>query len=113
MDYIIPIVTEDYLWQIAPRKNDEDDADWQRPESTSIDAQYARLIYVMMLEEYQRNRCLNFRVRPIESGALNKKKPYLQILMWNPLFQCRKTVSQVGQLASVLANAKTRTRLAY
>ena len=70
VDYIIPIITEEYLWQVAPRNAATQDPDLSEP--TCLDAQYARLIYVMMLEEYQRNHCLNYRVRPLESNLLVK-----------------------------------------
>lgn len=104
VDYVIPIITEDYLWQISPRNGNEN---VDRSEPTCIDARYVRLIYIMMLEEYQRNNCLNYRVRPIESDTLVKRAP-MHFLLRNPIFSCRKSVSQVDKLASVLAQAKIR-----
>lgn len=75
-----------------------------------MDARYARLIYVMMLEEFQRNRCLNYRVRPIESDTLANKSTK-NFLLRTPIFSCRKSVSQIDKLASVLATAKTRVMI--
>ncbi|KAI9563518.1 hypothetical protein GHT06_010981 [Daphnia sinensis] len=105
VDYVIPIITEGYLWQIAPRTAGTNE-DSIQTEPTCLDARYARLIYVMMLEEYQRNGCLNYRVRPIESDLLGKQTHYL---LRSPIFSFRKTVNQVGKLASILAQAKSRT----
>lgn len=105
VDYIIPVITEGYLRQIAPRSGEVNEYS-NETEPTCLDARYARLIYVMMLEEYQRNSCLNYRVRPIESDLLVKRTHYL---LRSPIFSFRKTVHQVGKLASILAQAKTRT----
>ncbi|XP_057376689.1 uncharacterized protein LOC130697912 [Daphnia carinata] len=105
VDYVIPIITKGYLWEIAPRTAGTNE-DSGQTEPTCLDARYARLIYVMMLEEYQRNCCLNYRVRPIESDMMGKQTHYL---LRSPIFSFRKTVDQVGKLASILAQAKSRT----
>jgi hypothetical protein len=104
VDYIIPIITEEYLWQVAPRTAATQDPELSEP--TCLDARYARLIYVMMLEEYQRNHCLNYRVRPLESNLLVRRTHYL---LRSPIFSFRKAVSQVDKLATILAQAKIRT----
>jgi hypothetical protein len=107
VDYIIPIITEEYLWQISPGSADTQEVAGQS-EPTCLDARYARLIYVMMLEEYQRNHCLNYRVRPLESNLLVRRTHYL---LRSPIFSFRKGINQVDKLASILAQAKIRTNI--
>ncbi|EFX82465.1 hypothetical protein DAPPUDRAFT_302514 [Daphnia pulex] len=107
VDYIIPIITEEYLWQISPGSANTQEVAGQS-EPTCLDARYARLIYVMMLEEYQRNHCLNYRVRPLESNLLVRRTHYL---LRSPIFSFRKGVNQVDKLASILAQAKIRTNI--
>ena len=106
VDYVIPIITEEYLLQIAPGTAGTPVGDQSEP--TCLDARYARLIYVMMLEEYQRNHCLNYRVRPLESNLLIRRNHYL---LRSPIFSFRKGVNQVEKLASLLAQAKIRTSI--
>ena len=102
MDFIIPIITEGYLWQIAPRGVDCPEKDDAKSVAYCLDARYARLIYVMMIEEHMRNGCLNYRVRPL----VGSDKPHS--LLNNPIFSCRVKLNQVEQLASRMSRAKPR-----
>lgn len=108
MDYIIPIISPGYLWQVAPRGGpvgeEEDDDD-----EPCLDSRYARLIYVMMNQELLKDGCLNWRVRPIESDILTAQQKQNPILT-NPLFSCRKKVPQVERLLTILAESKTSRR---
>lgn len=58
-----------------------------------------------MLEEYQRNGCLNYRVRPLESNSFAQST---HAILRNPLFTCRKRINQADQLANILVKAKSR-----
>lgn len=102
MDFIIPIISEGYLWQIAPRGVDCTEEDDLKSVNYCLDARYARLIYVMMIEEHLRNGCLNYRVRPLVGTC----KPHS--LLNNPIFSCRVNFNQVEQLASRMSKAKPR-----
>ena len=104
MDFIIPIITDGYLWLVAPRGQQPDEDSTEEP---CLDSRYARLIYVMMNQELLNDRCLNWRVRPIESPGLARHHLQNSILA-NPMFSCRKKVGQLESLASVLAQSKPR-----
>ena len=78
------------------------------PESSSLDTKFARLIYVMMNEEYLRNSCLNYRVRPIltsKAAAHCRNHP----LMSNSLFFSCRQEEEIQKMANCLATGRRRT----
>lgn len=109
VDYVIPIITEGYLWQIAPRStsNSSNEEFNIQQEQRSLDARYVRLIYVMMNDEYLRDRCVNYRIRPVVADDFVARN---FSLLHTPIFSCRKALSDLDRMALMLAKARPRRR---
>lgn len=101
MDYIVPIITDEYLWQIAPRAEP-----FAVSPTSSLDARLARLVYVMMNEEYVRNGCRNYRVRPVRAAKAGAGPDRPHLLLSNPLFYVCRGEDQLDDLARTLANSR-------
>lgn len=101
VDYIVPIITDEYLWQIAPRAEP-----FAVSPTSSLDARLARLVYVMMNEEYVRNGCRNYRVRPVRAAKAGAGPDRPHLLLSNPLFYVCRGEDQLDDLARTLANSR-------
>ncbi|KDR22395.1 uncharacterized protein LOC110826926 [Zootermopsis nevadensis] len=92
VDYVVPIITENYLKAIATRDNRIDSS------MLCMDPKYVKYIYTLMSTYYLRNGCINDKIRcvvPDSSVHLTQNHP----VMIRPLFQVWVRASEVEQLS--------------
>ena len=102
MDYIIPILTEGYLRQIAPRGNKSDDEESDCINST-MDSRYARLVFVLMNGEYFNDGAINRRIRPLESSDIIKIDAKRFSMINRPFFECREREDKLDTMIQRLS----------
>ncbi|KAK2713131.1 hypothetical protein QYM36_011730 [Artemia franciscana] len=102
VDYIVPILTEEYLERISSHFVQSIDSD------NCFDARYVRLIYTMMCNEFMQRGCLNYRVRPLMSNEILAKIDQ-RASMKNPIFMAWKKVDDCDALAGNMLKPAPRS----
>jgi hypothetical protein len=92
VDYVVPVITENYLRAIATRDNATESS------MLCMDAKYVKYIYSLMSTYYLRNGCINDKIRCVVPDGLvhlTQRHP----IMARPLFQVWVRASEVEQLS--------------
>ncbi|XP_071448170.1 uncharacterized protein [Hetaerina americana] len=104
VDYVIPIVTPQYLNRIINVEND-DDAD-----AYCVDAKYVRYIYTLMNTNFIKNGCLNKKCRCIIPNEFLHSILRHPLLSREPLFKVWKKLSETEELSRMLIRATLSKR---
>lgn len=93
MDFIVPVLSSSFIEDIYPKNYD------QYLESTY--AQNNRKLFTLMLDEYKRDRCFNYRVRPVIVEGMSRR------LIKEPMFSIAfRLPNEVSKLIRVLKKTK-------